>query len=232
MKVVKYKKRAVRRYARRRVYKKRRYPLIKTNMYKTIGPPKAMRCKLQFITYRTVNVAASAFDSKSLSINNIGTAGQQPLYFDQYSTMYQRYRVYGMRVLVKAAVATSTSNLFMPTLVICPYIGNPSWGYDIDVIASQKGSVMKIMTPAQGQTYFKHYYSVATVAGVTKRTVAEDDQYAAKTSGAAADVKPLQECNVGVYLQNRDGTASITYTLEIQQVFYVKFFQNVNPAAS
>lgn len=216
--------------ARKRVYK-RRYA-TRRRIPRPIGPPTHMYQKVKYFSLRQVSLAASTLEQRQWSLNSlfdpdVSGVGGQPYYHDQFSTMFQRYRVYGCKVTVKYNYGLNSSSGYSPTIAIVPWTGaTPSWS-TIDTALNVKGAVWGMMNLYQKPQTFKKYYNIAHLFGVPKKEVADDDAYQALVTAS-----PSKQAYLYVMINNNDGTNALVVSIAIQLTYYCKYYQNVEPSAS
>lgn len=222
---------------RKRLMRKRKtvrktYKRKSRTVPRTPGPPKYQSVKLRYTHLYLANVlpgnvATQVYRLNSLFDPDYSGVGYQPYYHDQYSALYDNYRVYGCKVYVKVSCASSTTNMFHPTVLIAPTDqASVSWGNMQNACNARKAQFRNLV-PGQSVSTFKAYYSIADVMGVAKREVASDDNYSAAVSANPNSVAYLQ-----VITGNNDATASIAVTWEIRLTFYARYFGLTVPAPS
>lgn len=221
---------------KRRFFRKRRTPYpyrrnIKSKLVRTIGPPPSMYTKLKYTAIRQVVIAGSSVDTQNWIANGLydtdaAAGGGQPYYYDQYTAMYGRYRVYGAKFTWRVGITAGTSNLYCPVICMVPWVGSAP-AVTIQTLMCKKGAIWKQVMPGQQIAYLTKYYSMAEMFGVSKKTISSDDQYAGTTGS-----NPPQNAVLQLVVQNYDGTAALTCSSELQVTFYIKFFGVTTPAAS
>lgn len=215
------KKRPQRKFRRRY---KRRIP-------RSPGPPAVQYVKLPYTDFRLVSLAASTLDTRSWSINSlfdpdVSGAGGQPLFFDQYATMYRTYRVYGAKYMFKVSFGASTNACYHPTVCVLPCHDATTYS-TIAVAMQMKGAKYRNLVPASTTTTIKGYISMASLLGIPKRQVSSDDRFQADVSA-----NPAERGHVHIYVQNNDGTNAMIMTCEIKIVYYCKFYDLKQVTAS
>jgi len=204
---------------------------------RSIGPPPHQFAKLNYAKINTFTVAPATIDARAWNINSLYDPdasfllGIQPYFFDQYSLMYNLYRVFGCKVTVRLSTAANTTNLYAPTVILAPVpsgvLVTPTSIPDnlIDYPMAQFRNVV----PSQSVTTFKAYYPVSRVQGVSKKEVATDDRYSATISTNPSILPSLQ-----VIIVNNEtlGGATVAVTYEVRITYYAKFFGLNRPGAS
>lgn len=221
-----YKKRRPRRFTRRRAYRRR------TRVPRIIGPKTHTYAKLAYGRITNVNLSAGSLLTETFCINGMfdpetALGGNQPLFFDQYMAMYKNYRVYGCKVMIKLSAGSSTNNCFHICSVITPStVATPPYG-SIQTAYQARGSVYRNIVPTAGAVTMSKYYPIHYVFGVPKGELRYDDNL----SGTASTNPPIS-CYVHLYNSNRDGTAVFPITYEVKLIYYAKFYNLTEPAAS
>jgi len=157
--------------------------------------------------YRT----ASLFDPRY----NIG--GHQPLAFDEFSILYNRYRVYGVAYKV-TFVNKSTTEPQQWIILVRPNANTPT---DMDVIneSPYAKTGMLGVEGAGGIRTVKGYVSNPLILGVSKVQFKTDDTNQALTS-ADPVVSPL----LTVGHQSTDPTQGADCIIKVDLLYYVEFF--------
>lgn len=225
---------------RRRTYRRKRRPTTRKRvqrrrtirLVKSVGQPHKVVLKLRYTDLRQVSVAASARDARTWNLNSMydpdesGTGGQ-PYLHDQYSALYQRYRVFGCKVLMRCVCASTSTNMYFPHAVLVPFVGgSPSWSSTENAMQAPY-AVWKTFIPNQTIATFKKYYSIASLFGVTKRHVRDEDSFSADTAS-----NPTNRAYVQIYVDNNDGTNAVSLQCEISLTYYVMYYQPKQQSAS
>lgn len=157
--------------------------------------------------YRTL----SLFDPRY----NIG--GHQPLAFDEFSILYNRYRVYGMKYKV-TFVNKSTTEPQQWIILARPNTTTPT---DTDVI-NESPYAKTGMLSVEGASGIKTVYGYvnnAGILGVSKEQFRTDDRYQALTS---AD--PVASPLLTVGHQSTDPTQGADVIIKVDLIYYCEFF--------
>lgn len=234
MPVSRYRPRRRTNTVRRRRYKRPTYSrrTRRPRITRAIGLPKQIFAKLRYSELNEINIAAGASSTVVYRLNSIfdpnaSGVGGQPYYSDQYAAMYNRYRVYGCKVDVTMSCSSSTANLFHPTAVLLSYADTaPAWGTQINA-SNSKRCIRRQMIPGQSIVTMKRYFDLASVAGVSRR-----EYNVAEVFQALTTANPSRNIDCQVNVENNDGTATISLTYTIRLTYYVKYFDNLEPAAS
>lgn len=209
-------------------YKKSR----RSRIPRAIGPRNHTYAKLAYGRITTSNISAGALLTETFCINGmfdpeVALGGNQPLYFDQFMAMYRNYRVFACKVIVKLSCGSSTNNMFHGVAAMHPSSNStPPYG-SIQTAYQQRQAVHKTLVPTAGAVTMKSYYKISNVLGLPKLEVGIDDNL----SGDAT-VNPNIKAFSHVYIKNNDGTNVLSVTYEVKLIFYAKFYNLVEVAAS
>lgn len=222
-----YSKRVKKPYARR--YRKKRY--TRPRLSRQVGVPSSMFTKLRYNGIYSASIGTGGLSTRIWSLNNlydpdVSGIGGQPLFFDQYTSMYRSYRVYGVKVMAVFSFGSSTNNCYHPTVCMVPSTSSSSTS-DINVAVSMKGASWTTVVPSQGKARFSKYYSIASYFGVSKKAVQGEDNFSALTGAA-----PANQLYFHMYAFNNDATNTFPMTTELRLTYYVKFYSPVQVAAS
>lgn len=163
-------------YRKRRPYRtyKRRYaPIARINQV-----PDKLYVKLKYVDTSVINVAASSSTNwifqSSLHDPFYGTGGHQPLYYDQYTTMFTKYRVFAFQYRVTVTAKTAD----VPLWLVVYKNGFASVDTVMSTAQERKGAAYR---PFRGDNsaFIKGYCSVAQVLAVPRQDVNYDSLYEA-----------------------------------------------------
>lgn len=188
-----------------------------------IGFPDTLRTSLSYTD--TFSIKSTAFQTiysfrgNSCYDPDFSSTGHQPAYFDTYSEVYSRYKVYGSSINV--AFANSTNDLSL--LAIIPNSVNlgvgsaPSAMLDLPRARWRTVGAANIMTSS-----LSHSASTNEVLGLTSRQI-EDDDYSAVTSS-----NPAQLWYWNLYATKVDTTnLNVDIVVVVRIVYDVKFFDKI-----
>lgn len=212
-------------YAKRKFFKRRNQITSKyeSTMVRQVGRPDKLIVKLPYA--QQVGLTGNPFSSVNLLVNSlydIDTAigGGQPAYYDNYSAIYNRYRVIGVKYNVQvhnytggrlATVGICWNNGTAPTLANCEY---------------QPKSEFKQLGGAGASSdscEFNGYVSLAGVTGVTRSTYMSDDTYAGQTSGSPTEVIWLS-----IWGKDWLATAACGCAATVKLILYCEFYDPYN----
>lgn len=165
----------------------------------------------------TATHTSYSFRGNSLYDPDYTGTGHQPLYFDQYSEIYNKYRVMGCSIRIDTNNASTASALY--------FIAYPSTDLGTLTTISQALEQNRAKAPKiipLGQTYsstrIKAYASSRKVLGLTKTQVMDEDN--ASTVGA----NPLQVWYWNLFWESTDGNADVITHAIVKLTYYVQFF--------
>lgn len=192
-----------------------------------LGVSKYRYAKLSYcdLCTGTVNVGSYiAFPyQSSLYDPYVPVGGHQPMFFDQYAAMYQRYTVMGIAYSIDVNTDQSAAGPLFITVVPSSASTTPG---SISVARERPGT--KETTVSLGfRGKLKGYVSVSKILGVDRRKLLTDDQYSALISA-----NPDQMANLIFIAWNSSGTASIPVYMSIRLTYYCRFFDPTEPTQS
>lgn len=138
---------------RTKTYTKRRYPKkyrrkIQSRIPRTLSPYSIVRKLKSVFTYPLDPGAAGAISAATVKLSSAfdpagGFGSGQPLGFDQYSTLYNRYAVIGWRVKIELVTTDNTN----PTVVGFTPIVSSTTLTSLEHYKEIPGTVSMILTP-------------------------------------------------------------------------------------
>lgn len=219
---------------RRRVVPRRRR---KPNVYRrtvrriprpvSLGVSRYKYAKLSYCDVLSGSVNTSSYQAwayqSSLFDPYVSAGGHQPMFFDQYAAMYQRYTVMGIAYSIDVTTDAATNGpLFitvMPTSV-------GATATTISLVRERTGT--KETTVSHGyKGKLRGYISVSKVLGVTRQKLLTDDQYSALISA-----NPARMAFMNVQAWNQSGTAAIAVYISMRLTYYCRFFDPQEPSQS
>ena len=152
------------------------------------------------------------------------TGGHQPLYYDQYSLLYDKYRVMGSSIKIDVINSSGTSTMFY---AIEPNTDDASIG-DVSTFYEQTRSGAPKIVPIAGRLSSKmvKYVSTRRVCGLTKSQMM-DDTFASRTNN-----NPNNVWYWNLFFQSMDGTAHVTGYFMVKITYYVQFYDRLLMVAS
>lgn len=140
--------------------------------------------------------------------------GHQPYGFDQYSTIYNRYRVFATSYILSVTSFDSNQNI----VIVCP--NNTSTTFtNPTLMAESPRAVTKQVNGNGTPTYFRGKYSMARLNGQTSTQYKADDRFQALTSSNPSERICL---HIGQQAAVGGNTNSCMYNLTM--IFHCEFF--------
>lgn len=156
---------------------------------------------------------------------NITGGGSQPFGYDQWTAVYNRYRVYGSQCTVEIAPTSSTQTLYTFKLTLVPWnlsAGLASLGEDVVAeMPFAKTKTGTIYTVGSGGNSITSYCSTAKIYGVSNAQVDIDDTYAALYTAS-----PGKRWAWWVKLNNLTDDGTTSYNVRVRIKYYAKMWQN------
>lgn len=205
-----------RRTKRRRKNKYRAGPTIKTVRGLGTLIPDILRVKLRYSDTKIFSTLGAGllnnyvYRANSLQDTDFTGIGHQPYGFDQMSTWYSRYLVYGSKIQLK--MINNSTLVDLVTVVLYPQLSASPQTNSVDSLEAPF-SVNRIMGSDAEKAYIKNYMTTKKMYGV--RRLEDDD-------GADVTANPVNPWYwiIGVF-DHAGNSATITYSLQIS--FYVEF---------
>lgn len=179
------------------------------------------------ITSTLGSPAFYTFAGNSLFDPDITGVGHQPLGFDQWSTFYNKYTVYGSKI--KAAFCNVDGSAGAPATenVMVGLIPTPS---DVSIAAiAGAGDIVGIgefpyghykagnIVNAAPNLTLNGYMSTSKIDGISKSKVSDDDRYTAVVSASPVN---MWRWNIGI--QATDKTSTTTGRLLVRITYYCR----------
>lgn len=216
-----------RRFVRRKMRRMRVKPV--TTKMKGIGFSDTVFAKLAYVD--RIKVPGGAVSSNYSFVGNScydpdpSIGGHQPMYFDQYSAVYGRYRVLGSSIKVDCINISNNAALYW---VLEPNTVQASSTTSISQIYEQSRSGAPRIVPVASRisSRYKKYASTRKVCGLTSAQMG-DDSFAASTG-----TNPSNLWYWNLYFESIDGLAEIDAEIVVKIVYYVQFYDRVEAAQS
>ena len=190
---------------------------------KSPGFSDSVFCKLKYSQAIRLNNGSSTvvhvFRGNSLYDPDYSGIGHQPMYFDQYSLVYERYRVLGAKISVRAI---NGNDAIAHYLVL--QTGTDIYaGLNLERMLEQPRSGISKIIPSSSQapTYIKQYCSTRKACGLTKSQVMDAD-YSSLTSS-----NPNQLWYFNIITQTINNLAVADLYCMVSIVYYVQFFDRL-----
>lgn len=148
--------------------------------------------------------------------------GHQPMFFDQYTAMYNRYTVYGMAFDIEVSTDQNTNGPLFVTLTPLTTASSPS----TLMVARERGGNRECNVSHGYKGRLRTYVSVAKLFGISNKQLTYDDQYSALYN---ADPARMAYMSVQVWNQT-SGLISVYISMRIK--YYIRFFEPKEPAQS
>lgn len=213
----KYKRRQVKRaYHKKRFVKRKRGFMIPKKIF---GFPNEFYTKLKYnqgnISFTTGTNSKFEFRLNSLYDPDYTGTGHQPRFYDQFSAIYGRYQVYGVKAYCFVHNNSTTESAKMVLFTSTNHTDSGT-----DWAAEKNGAIVRILSPvgSKNQVSMSKYYNNNYLLGV-KRGASESD-YSAPITG-----NPVKELFLVLIMRNLDGATAIDITVDFTFKFYVKFFE-------
>lgn len=187
-------KRAAKRKATKKVAK-RRGPSILKAPRGVYGFPDIYRTQLKYTEYRAISLAAgNAYNStytyraNSLFDPNFTGAGNQPLYYDQLSQIYRRYRVTGVS-LDLTVVNLNSGN----PVSLCIDANSSSTTPFSALVTSMQGTdasrLMQITSEGGDNILrYRRFYSIAELQGVKPSAIFNENNFSADITASPTSI--------------------------------------------
>lgn len=189
--------------------------------------PQTYKTRLVYFDQNTLTGAgASVPASYGYGLNNLfdpdfSGSGTQPLFYDQLSAMYNKYRVYSAKITLTLSNETEETCMcvFVPTIANTP-------GTNPEVAAMQRMAANVTLGPKSGGNGVKiirRQVPFSKVWGVDSRAIHSEDDFAALVTGSPNNVV------YGWVMARNIGTTTVIvrYTIKItyQVDFHMPLFQ-------
>lgn len=205
---------------RHRKYRKATIPRTVTVRGVT-GMADRLKVKLRYCDTRQYIAGSSfiwQFRGNSCFDPDLTFAGHQPYLYDQYITMYQRYRVYGSSIRVDISNASATTTV---CALVYPAADNSTSAATISHAAElpRSGQMKMVGIQQRFPAMIKRYASTAQVLGYTKQAVRNDD-----TTSALYTSNPLRLWYWDIVTESADLAAVMNCLFVVKLTYYVEFF--------
>lgn len=214
---------------RRMARKKGRYPKGNINrrpaaltLRGPTGIPDRMKMRLRYVQNVSIAPLAAHFQDYIFRGNSafdpdFTGVGHQPYYFDQYSALYNKYRVYGSSIRVDVV---NQSGVMATSVIVVPHSENTGLTSISQAAELQRARYPRIVPIAQRiSVMLKEYASTRAVLGLTKPEMEADDIYAALTT-----TNPSSGWWWHVLMESVDGVTTLQVQLQVRITYYMEFF--------
>lgn len=180
--------------------------------------------KLNYVDRLTLSPGATycqyTFRGNSLFDPDYTGTGHQPMYFDQYTAIYNKYRVLASSITIDAADVSGDSALYM----ICTPNTDVLTATSIPLVMEQTGSVAPRMIPIAQRgpmPKLKLFATTRKVMGLSKGEI-NDDTYSA-TSGA----NPSNIWYWNIFFSSVDDVHHVIASVIVKLTYYVQFYDRL-----
>lgn len=218
---------------RKKVYRRtrKRRPL-RIKRYST-AVPSATYAKLNYsytgqeMALATYTVNRVVYRLNGMFDPDLTGAGHQPYYYDQWSAMYQNYKVYGCKARV--CVAMHSGGTKPAYLVLW---ANPSSDITItnpDQMVETFGSKLIMVPSDQSARYVQRYYRIQSIFGVSRMQYSTDPNYMGRLGNVGTGTDPTYVAALAIM-----GYSGLTCTLnmDVKLTYYVKLYGRQNNVIS
>lgn len=196
-----------------------KYYAVKAGPLSLTSP--AMYTKIRYRQKLTLT-ASTTFQYNVFRLNSpydpdYSGVGGQPMGFDQLAALYNKFTVYGCKVVVTCAQvgAVPTTVVMAPQKVVSYGTATP------DELQERRLSVSRKCT-AERPCVLKRYYPMSGLFGVSKRDILGDEGDFASSSSAS----PTKNFYLLVGQQPVDSASGTSVYMDVELTYYLKAFEN------
>lgn len=206
---------------KRRYNRKKKYNKATFTRMKSPGFSDSMFVRLKYSEDIHINDGVSAsklytYRGNSLFDPNLTGVGHQPMYFDQYALIYEKYRVMGAKISIRAINGTSSVAQYL----ILEAGTDQNLSNNVTRLLEQSRSSISRIVPAYSQspTYIKRYTSTRKACGLTKSQIYDAD-FGADTTGS-----PQQLWYFNIIAAAIDSLSPADLYLMVSITYYCQFY--------
>lgn len=198
--------------------------------------PPRIRCSLRYCQNATIGSSATAHmygTSFDLRLNSLfdptSSSPHQPFYFDNLKVFYNRYKVFGVKVVL-VAFGLSTDTVEYTGILTAPGVSSTIGGATTDVVLEKPlvQSVKLVPGGSLAGARLEWNIPMTMATGLTRKQLdAEDDVYAALVSAAPARIPLLQ-----IAAANVTAAAAQNVRMTVEMIFDCEFFERLVPSQS
>jgi len=219
-----------RKYNKRKQY--RRYSkATKIARMPEVGFPDKVSVKLRYVERLDITTAGGVpyynhiFRANSLYDPDYTGTGHQPLYFDQYAAIYDRYKVRGCKLVMVINNASGVNAMDVSAVhstTTTPFTTTAK-------MVEQTDSLLTKFCPISQQypVVLKYYVDCSEGFGITKAAYNNDSVYSAQIGTNPASVLYLH-----THFESLNYTSSIAANVLVRLEFYVDFYDRNDIAQS
>lgn len=194
---------------RKKVYRRSRRPRYVRLRRVTATAPRQFVKLIYSYTAQELSLAASTITRQIFRINgmydpDLSGSGHQPYYYDQWSAMYQNYKVFAAKVEVRMAMSSG----YTKPVYFCLW-ANPSSDITItnpDQMVETFGSKLTMVTTDQSSKTVKRYYQINRIFGISKRQYAYDPNYMGRLGNVGTGSDPTYTACVALMVYSNQAS--------------------------
>lgn len=217
-----YRRRPRRKYNKKnKKYVKHRRNAATTNIVRSPGFADQCYVRLKYAEELKLGDGLSpvlyySFRGNSLFDPNYTATGHQPLYFDQYAAIYERYRVMGAKITIDIINASGASAAY--------FVLNANTDFSITtntatLLEQTKSTISKVIPIAQRiPIRIKMYQSTRKVLGLNKTQIFDQDY------GATVSTNPVQAWYFNWLGSSVDATSALNLFFMVRITYYAQFY--------
>ncbi len=169
-------------------------------------------------------VGTNVFAGNSLFDPDTTGVGSQPAYHSQLGALYKRYRVFGSKMMLRAATTGGTSGAQNAILAVTPgtdasdfanieaMIANPYTKWRMHNISDRGGPIV-------------NYKSTSRVVGIQPASVGSSDVFTGLTGGTLVGSSPEREWFWHIGVQAADGSSTNTLHCVVDITYYCEYYE-------
>lgn len=223
------KKGLVRRYKKRRPLLRKKKTAYTKPYTKISRMPVAERyfTKLNYselITYTLSlpNTMSNYVFQTSIYDPDFTSTGHQPMWRDTLATMYNRYRVFG----IKYTIAIKNTNVSQMTWAYIKHSDNSTSETNPNALRERREGISVMLDSLNGRTNMvRGYLSITKAYGLSKKEFYDDDGFI-----AAIGANPAKMAYLHIYTLTMNTTAIIHAQVDLQ--YYVEFMDRIDVGQS
>ena len=165
------------------------------------------------------------FRGNSLFDPDYSGGGHQPMYFDQYAGIYNKYRVVGSAIRVEAINAQGLSGCYFMMFPNTDIATLTSIPLALEQSRARAANIMPIAGGGPAARY-KQYCSTRKACGLLKGEAYDD------TLSATIGNNPAQVWYWNLFWETTDSASNVTINALVKITYYVQFFDKAPGALS
>lgn len=218
---------------RPRRYRKRRAGVNTSKVIRALGFPDRMITKLEYRTSHTNTSTGGATDYVDYNLNSVydpevALGGHQPLWTDQYATLYNKYRVFRAKYELKI-VAVNAGGVPARYVTLSSAQAPGALPATIQQAWEQNRTGNRLLPPGPDKiTTIRGNIGLPKLQGQTVVEFKGDDG-----NDALLSANPLNPAILRVMMESTNTSSSeVQYQYDIRIVYFVEFFDRKTPATS